>query len=39
MTVALRTAEVGDYPINAQVYLAGMDAQHGFVRDGDGASA
>jgi ElaA protein len=30
-------AEVGDYPcrINAQVYLADMYAQHGFVRDGD----
>jgi len=30
-------AEVGDYPcrINAQVYLADMDAQRGFVRDGD----
>ena len=28
-------AEVGDYPcrINAQVYLADMYAQHGFVRD------
>jgi ElaA protein len=30
-------AEVGNYPcrINAQVYLADMYAQHGFVRDGD----
>jgi ElaA protein len=30
-------AEVGDYPcrINAQVYLADMYSQHGFVRDGD----
>ena len=30
-------AEVGDYPcrINAQIYLADMYAQHGFVRDGD----
>jgi ElaA protein len=30
-------ADVGDYPcrINAQLYLAGMYAQHGFLRDGD----
>ncbi len=37
MTVALRMAQVGDYPcrINAPVYLADMYAQHGFVRDGD----
>ena len=37
MTVALRVAEVGDDPCrtNAEVYLADMYAQHGFVRDGD----
>ena len=30
-------ADVGDYPcrIDAQIYLADMYAQHGFVRDGD----